>query len=113
MEKDKKINKWFTLIELLITIVIIGLVFTIGYNAVLSIINSSKETITSSIMASLDNPNGIINEYYAKQLVDSELFEERINKFNEVTKQDIINVSKKVSIYSILTLEKGEDNEDN
>ena len=64
-------------------------------------------------MASLDNPNGIINEYYAKQLVDSELFEERINKFNEVTKQDIINVSKKVSIYSILTLEKGEDNEDN
>ena len=77
------------------------------------IINSSKETITSSIMASLDNPNGIINEYYAKQLVDSELFEERINKFNEVTKQDIINVSKKVSIYSILTLEKGEDNEDN
>ena len=76
------------------------------------IINSSKETITSSIMASLDNPNGIINEYYAKQLVDSELFEERINKFNEVTKQDIINVSRKVSIYSILTLEKGEDNED-
>ena len=44
MEKDKKINKGFTLIELLITIVIIGLVFTIGYNAVLSIINSSKET---------------------------------------------------------------------
>ena len=64
-------------------------------------------------MASLDNPNGIINEYYAKQLVDSGLFEERINKFNEVTKQDIINFSKKVSIYSILTLEKGEDNEDN
>ena len=75
------------------------------------IIKSSKETITSSIMASLDNPNGIINEYFAKQLVDSEIFEERINRFNEVTKQDIINVSKKVSIYSILTLEKGEDNE--
>ena len=40
----KKNVSGFTLIELLITIVIIGLVFTIGYIAVLSIINSSKET---------------------------------------------------------------------
>ena len=60
----------------------------------------------------MDNPNAIIDTYYAKELVDSEIFEDRIKKFNEITKQDIINVSKKVSIYNILTLEKGDNNEE-
>ena len=60
----------------------------------------------------MDNPNAIIDTYYSKELVDSEIFEDRIKKFNEITKQDIINVSKKVSIYNILTLEKGDNNEE-
>ena len=77
------------------------------------VLNSAKETITSGIIASMDNPSGIINTYYAHELVGSALFEERIEKFNKVTKDDIINVSKKINLYSILTLEKGEQNEDN
>ena len=76
------------------------------------LLKSSIETITSSITTSMDNPNAIIDTYYAKELVDSEIFEDRIKKFNEITKQDIINVSKKVSIYNILTLEKGDNNEE-
>lgn len=77
------------------------------------VLNSAKETITSGIIASMDNPSGIINTYYAHELVGSALFEERIENFNKVTKEDIINVSKKINLYSILTLEKGEQNEDN
>ena len=77
------------------------------------VFNSSKETIISGIIASMDNPSGIINTYYAHELVGSALAEERIEKFNKVTKSDVVNVSKKISFYSMLTLEKGESNEDN
>ncbi len=76
------------------------------------VINSAKETITSGIIASMDNPSGIINTYYAHELVGSALFEDRMNNFNNVTKQQIIEVSKKVELYSVLTLEKGESNEE-
>lgn len=75
------------------------------------VLTSAKETITSGILASMDNPSGIINTYYAHELVGSELFEERISNFNKVTKEDIVNVSKKININSILTLQKGENNE--
>ena len=77
------------------------------------VFNSAKETIASGITASMDNPSGIINTYYAHELVGSSLFEERIENFNKVTKEDVVNVSKKISLYSVLTLEKGENNEDN
>ena len=77
------------------------------------VFSSSKETITSGIIASMDNSNGIINTYYAHELVGSALFQERIENFNKVTKEDVVNFSKKISFYSILTLEKGEENEDN
>ena len=73
--------------------------------------NSAKETIISSIMASLDNPIGIINNYYAKELVNSLDAMERIEKIKKVTKEDIINVSKKVNINRMFILEA--DNEEN
>ena len=60
------------------------------------LLKSSIETITSSITTSMDNPNAIIDTYYAKELVDSEIFEDRIKKFNEITKQDIINLIKNI-----------------
>lgn len=81
MEKDKKINKGFTLIELLITIVIIGLVFTIGYNAVLSIINSSKETkkeINKKFILSA-------SEQYAMEFKDKNSFAKYTNDVGETS----------------------------
>ena len=81
MEKDKKINKGFTLIELLITIVIIGLVFTIGYNAVLSIINSSKETkkeINKKFILSA-------SEQYAMEFKDKNSFAKYTNDIGETS----------------------------
>ncbi len=77
------------------------------------VFKSAKETIISSIIASMDNPSGIINTYYAHELVGSELFEERIKEFEKVTKEDVVNVSKKVNLYSELTLQKGDSDEQN
>jgi predicted Zn-dependent peptidase len=76
-----------------------------------SLLENSKETIISGIEASKDSPAGIINTYYAKVLVDSLSFDERIENVSKITKEDIISLSKKVSIHTIYTLE-GEKNEE-
>lgn len=74
-------------------------------------IESARNTIISGIKSASDNPMGVINGYFSRILVGSDDEEERINKFNKVTKEDIIKVSKKVSLHTILTLEKeGESN---
>lgn len=78
-----------------------------------NIIESSINTIVSGINASLDNPIGIINTYFSKVLVGTEDVDVRIKKFKSITKEDIIKVSKKINLNSILTLEKGEHNEKN
>lgn len=76
------------------------------------VITSSKNTITSSIRASFDNPIGVINSYFSKILVGSDDPLERIDKFNNITKEELVKVSKKVNFYTVLTLEKGEENEE-
>ena len=62
-------------------------------------------------MASLDNPIGIINNYYAKELVNSLDAMDRIERIKKVTREDIVNVSKKVNINRMFILEA--DNEKN
>ena len=73
---------------------------------------SAKETLISAIKVNMDNPMGIISSYYAKVLVNSLDAEERIKMLERVTDQDIVNVSKKISIHTIYILE-GEDEKDN
>ncbi len=73
---------------------------------------SAKETLVSAIKASLDNPMGIITNYYARTLVDSPDVEERIKNMSKVTKNEIIDVSKKVNIHTMFILE-AEDEKDN
>lgn len=77
------------------------------------LIKSSINTIVSGINASFDSPIGIINTYFSKVLVGTEDAEERIKNFRSITKEDIIKVSKKINLNSILTLEKGDTNEKN
>lgn len=74
------------------------------------LLTSSKNTIISGIKASSDTPIGIINTALSRVLVSSDDIEDRINNFNKITKEDIIKVSKKVSLHTILTLEKEEEN---
>lgn len=77
-------------------------------------ISASKNTIISAIKSSNDTPLGIINTCFSKVLVKSDNDEERIEKFSSITKEDIIKVSKKVSLHTILTLEnKEEEHEEN
>lgn len=73
------------------------------------LIESSRNTILSSIKASSDTPMGIINTALSRVLVGSDNIEERINNFSKITKEDIIKVSKKVSLHTILTLEDKEE----
>ena len=69
------------------------------------ILESSKETLIGSIKASTDSPAGIINTYYAKILVNSDDFNERINNIKKVSKEDIINISKKIALHTMYLLE--------
>jgi len=75
-------------------------------------INNAKETIIASINASKDSQSGIINTYFAKVLVDAKEFEERIENIKKITRNDIINVAKKVHIHTTYIL-KGDSNEKN
>ena len=75
--------------------------------------NSAKETIISSIMASLDNPIGIINNYYAKELVNSLDALDRIERIKKITREDIVNVSKKVNINRMFILEACNEKDNN
>lgn len=70
---------------------------------------SAKNTIISGIKSASDEPMGIINTYFSKVLVGTPNEEERIANFNKITKEDIVKVSKKVTLHTILTLESKED----
>lgn len=72
-------------------------------------LESSKNTIISAIKSSSDEPMGIINTYLSKILVGTEDETTRIDKFAKLTKEDIVKVSKKVSLHTILTLENKEE----
>lgn len=76
-------------------------------------LEASKNTIISAIKSSSDEPMGIINTYLSKVLVGTEDESVRIDKFKGLTKEDIVKVSKKVNVHTILTLEKGEEHEKN
>lgn len=77
------------------------------------ILQNAKETIIASIKASTDSPSGIINTYYAKTLVNSEDFDKRIEEIKKVTKEDIINLNKKVNMHTIYLLEGTDNSEKN
>lgn len=77
-----------------------------------SLIKSSIKTIISGIKASYDNPLGIINTYFSKVLVGTLDEEERIKAFQSITKDNLVNVAKKITLHSVLTLEKGDCNEE-
>lgn len=78
-----------------------------------NILENAKETLIASIKASTDSPAGIINTYYAKTLVNSDDFEKRIEEIKRVTKEDIINISKKISIHTVYLLERTDKDGEN
>ena len=81
------------------------------------VLENSKETLIGSIEASTDSPAGIINTFYAKSLLKSDDFEERIKNIKKVSRNDIINISKKIAPHTMYLLEgesrKEQDNANN
>lgn len=76
------------------------------------IFESSKETIISAIKASTDSPAGIINTYYASVLVNADEIDTRIENIRKISKNDIIDLAKKVAVHTMYLLEginKGEE----
>ena len=73
---------------------------------------SSKNTIISSLKASLDNPICIINNCLSNILVSSPTIEEKIKIIEKITKEEVINFSKKITIHTIYILE-GSNEENN
>lgn len=75
--------------------------------------NSAKETLISAIKASLDNPIGIINNYYAMTLVNSPDISQRIKEIELVNQEDIVNVSKKIKMHTMFILEASDEKNNN
>ena len=76
-------------------------------------LESSKKTLISAIESSLDNPISIINNYYAKVLVGALDVDKKIEKIKSVSKDDIINVSKKISVHTLFLLEASDEENNN
>ena len=72
-------------------------------------LESSKKTLISAIESSLDNPVSIINNYYAKVLVGALDINEKIENIKKISKEDIISVSKKISIHTLFLLEASDE----
>lgn len=74
-------------------------------------IEEAKVTFASSLKEIKDSPRAILNTYISHEYMDADFLEEREEKIQEVTKEDVIKFAKKVHIDTIYVLEGGEDNE--
>ena len=69
---------------------------------------NAKRTIISSIKMSEDTLGGIINNYLFNDLDNLPFYDERIKEFNSVTKEEVLEVAKKIKLNTIYLL-TGED----
>lgn len=71
-------------------------------------LNNAKKTMISSIKINEDSMGGIINNYLFYELDGTDLYDERIEKYKNITKEEIIKVAKKIKKNTIYML-TGED----
>ena len=74
--------------------------------------NNAINMITSSLKLSLETQPSVINNYYAMNILNSDHINTRISKFEKVTKEDVINFSKKIKMDTIFLLEGDHNEED-
>ncbi len=74
-------------------------------------INAAKVTYISSLKDVEDNQPSILKIFESHEYLKYDLLDERANNIINVTKEDIVNVSKKIFIHTIYLLE-GENNEE-
>lgn len=71
-------------------------------------LDNAKKAVISSIKMSEDTNGGIINNYLFNNLDDLPLYDERVKEFKTVTKEEVMEVAKKVHLNTIYLL-SGED----
>ena len=74
-------------------------------------IKAAKENFIFSLNLALDNPAGILNNYVFNVFDNLPLIEERIKLIKDVTKEEIINVAKKIKPNISFVLEGDENGE--
>ena len=75
-------------------------------------VDKAKQAIVNAINVSLDSEHQLISNYFFNEIADLDLIDERIEKYSKVTKEDVINMAKKIKINTIYILE-GDQNEKN
>ena len=73
-------------------------------------LNNAIQKIISAIEVSEDSNTGIINNYYAQSLVNADNLDIKIKKYSNITKEDVVNIAKKIKMDTIYILE-GDINE--
>lgn len=68
-------------------------------------IKEAKKIYISGCKEIYDSPNSIINNYLSCEYANLDLIEDRINKIEKVTKEDIISLASKIVIDTIFLLE--------
>jgi predicted Zn-dependent peptidase len=71
-------------------------------------LDNAIKTVISSLKMGEDTQGGIINNYLFNYLDNLPLYEERVKEFKTVTKEEVIEVAKKIKLNTIYLL-KGED----
>lgn len=74
-------------------------------NFTLKDINTAKEYFNTALEETEESQSKIINNYYMMELIGTDTIEVKREKMNKVTKEEIIEVAKKVNIDTIFLLE--------
>lgn len=73
-------------------------------------VDKARQAIVNAIKVSLDSEHQIISNYFFNEIADLDLVDKRIEEYSKVTKEDVINMAKKIKINTIYVLE-GDQNE--
>lgn len=71
-------------------------------------LSNAIKTVISSLKMGEDTQGGIINNYLFNYLDNLPLYDERVKEFNSVTKNEVVEMAKKIKLNTIYLL-KGED----
>lgn len=74
-------------------------------------IQSGKKMLKADIMASLDNPSSILDNYMFHNVIKTPFLKDRIKEIDNVTKEEIVHLAKKIKLNTIYLLGGNTDEE--
>ena len=72
-------------------------------------VEEAKITYLNSLKEIYDSPRSIVSTFVSHEYMDTDLIDEREEKINSVTYEDILEFAKKVHIDTVYVLEGGEE----